>query len=122
MGVGLLSISFDKDQQLWKDIIDIELPMTLRSRVILEWPMHCYLWIGLSRISWLPIRRRQQCRPFLQEKQLKEKLEKLKLEKETLEKIAARIYAERNLSDLLPDTLNELTDNNYLYDPVERGE
>lgn len=53
---------------------------------------------------------------------MKEKLEKLKLEKETLEKIAARIYAERHLSDLLPDMLNELTDNNYLYDPVERGE
>lgn len=48
-------------------------------------------------------------------------MEILQKEKETAEKIAARTFAQRYLSDLIPSVFGSLRDSGYFYDPVERG-
>ncbi|KAL7993084.1 hypothetical protein Chor_017340 [Crotalus horridus] len=47
-------------------------------------------------------------------------MEILQKEKETAEKIAARTFAQRYLSDLIPSVFGSLRDSGYFYDPVER--
>ena len=46
--------------------------------------------------------------------------EVLRLEKETAEKLAAKAFAKSYLSDLVPSVFNNLKENGYFYDPVER--
>ena len=41
--------------------------------------------------------------------------------KQTAEKIAARAFAQRYLSDLLPSVFSSLRDGGYFFDPIERG-
>jgi hypothetical protein len=51
---------------------------------------------------------------------MKQASEVLRLEKETAEKLAARAFAKSYLSDLVPTVFNNLRENNYFYDPVQR--
>lgn len=46
--------------------------------------------------------------------------EVLRLEKETAEKLAAKAFAKSYLSDLVPSVFNNLRENGYFFDPVER--
>lgn len=46
--------------------------------------------------------------------------EVLRLEKETAEKLAAKAFAKSYLTDLVPSVFNNLKENGYFYDPVER--
>lgn len=46
--------------------------------------------------------------------------EVLRLEKETAEKLAAKAFAKSYLSDLVPSVFNNLKENGYFFDPVER--
>nr|XP_056700642.1 radial spoke head protein 3 homolog B-like [Euleptes europaea] len=50
----------------------------------------------------------------------KQQMEILMMEKETAEKIAARAFAQRYLSDLIPSVFGSLRDSGYFFDPVER--
>ncbi|XP_054837013.1 radial spoke head protein 3 homolog B-like [Eublepharis macularius] len=50
----------------------------------------------------------------------KQQLEVLQKQKETSEKIAARAFAQRYLSDLIPSVFGSLRDSGYFFDPVER--
>lgn len=52
---------------------------------------------------------------------MKQQREVLRKEKETAEKIAARVFAQSYLADLVPSVFGTLSDNGYFYDPVERG-
>ncbi|KAK9408891.1 radial spoke head protein 3 B-like [Crotalus adamanteus] len=56
----------------------------------------------------------------LQKRRKKQQMEILQKEKETAEKIAARTFAQRYLSDLIPSVFGSLRDSGYFYDPVER--
>ena len=44
----------------------------------------------------------------------------LRLEKETAEKLAAKAFAKSYLADLVPSVFNNLRENGYFYDPVQR--
>ncbi|XP_046334418.1 radial spoke head protein 3 homolog B-like [Haliotis rufescens] len=54
------------------------------------------------------------------ERRMKQQREVLRKEKETAEKIAARVFAQSYLADLVPSVFGTLSDNGYFYDPVER--
>ncbi|XP_041354960.1 radial spoke head protein 3 homolog B-like isoform X2 [Gigantopelta aegis] len=54
------------------------------------------------------------------ERRMKQQREVLIKEKETAEKIAARVFAQSYLADLVPSVFGTLSDNGYFYDPVER--
>ncbi|KAJ6654447.1 hypothetical protein lerEdw1_006868 [Lerista edwardsae] len=54
------------------------------------------------------------------ERRKRQQLQVLQKEKETSEKIAARAFAQRYLSDLIPSVFGSLRDSGYFYDPVER--
>ncbi|XP_053155067.1 radial spoke head protein 3 homolog B-like [Hemicordylus capensis] len=54
------------------------------------------------------------------ERRKRQQLLALKKEKETSEKIAARAFAVRYLSDLIPSVFGSLRDSGYFFDPVER--
>uniref|UniRef100_A0A8D2JGZ3 Radial spoke head 3 n=1 Tax=Varanus komodoensis TaxID=61221 RepID=A0A8D2JGZ3_VARKO len=64
----------------------------------------------------------EQERRHREEKQRRKKQQMLVLqkEKETSEKIAARAFAQRYLSDLIPSVFSSLRDSGYFFDPVER--
>ena len=51
---------------------------------------------------------------------MKQAAEVLKLEKETAEKLAAKAFAKSYLTDLVPSVFNNLRENGYFYDPVNR--
>ncbi|KAH0625957.1 hypothetical protein JD844_034346 [Phrynosoma platyrhinos] len=61
-----------------------------------------------------------RCAELAEERRKKQQLEVLQKEKETSEKIAARAFAQRYLSDLIPSVFGSLRDSGYFYDPVER--
>lgn len=52
---------------------------------------------------------------------MKQQEEKLKQDRETAEKIAAKVYAQQLLVDLVPSVLANLSENGFFHDPVERG-
>lgn len=54
------------------------------------------------------------------ERRKRQQLQVLQKEKETSEKIAARAFAQRYLSDLIPSVFGNLRDSGYFFDPVER--
>ncbi|KAM8945554.1 radial spoke head protein 3 homolog [Pelodytes ibericus] len=54
------------------------------------------------------------------ERRMKQQREMLLKEKETAEKVAARVFAQQYLADLIPSVFSSLRDNGYFYDPVER--
>uniref|UniRef100_A0A3P8X401 Radial spoke head 3 n=1 Tax=Cynoglossus semilaevis TaxID=244447 RepID=A0A3P8X401_CYNSE len=54
------------------------------------------------------------------ERRIAEQREALKKEKETAEKIAARVFSQHYLADLLPAVFTSLSDHGYFYDPVEK--
>ncbi|XP_063003369.1 radial spoke head protein 3 homolog B-like [Elgaria multicarinata webbii] len=54
------------------------------------------------------------------ERRKKQQIQVLQKEKETSEKIAARAFAQRYLSDLIPSVFGSLRDSGYFFDPVER--
>ncbi|TRY86594.1 hypothetical protein DNTS_018582 [Danionella cerebrum] len=56
------------------------------------------------------------------EKRIMQQKAVLEKEKETADKIAARVFAQQYLSDLLPSVYSNLKDCGYFYDPVQRGE
>ncbi|KAL0965024.1 hypothetical protein UPYG_G00275790 [Umbra pygmaea] len=58
--------------------------------------------------------RQEKGRRIAQQRQALEK------EKETVEKIAARVFSQHYLADLLPSVYTTLRDHGYFYDPVER--
>jgi hypothetical protein len=51
---------------------------------------------------------------------MKQAADVLKLEKETAEKLAAKAFAKSYLQDLVPSVFNNLRENGYFYDPVNR--
>lgn len=51
---------------------------------------------------------------------MKQAADVLRLEKETAEKLAAKAFAKSYLADLVPSVYNNLRENGYFYDPVER--
>lgn len=51
---------------------------------------------------------------------MKQAADVLRLEKETAEKMAAKAFAKSYLADLVPSVFNNLRENGYFYDPVER--
>jgi hypothetical protein len=51
---------------------------------------------------------------------MKQAADVLRLEKETAEKLAAKAFAKSYLADLVPSVFNNLRENGYFYDPVER--
>ncbi|XP_074044051.1 radial spoke head protein 3 homolog isoform X2 [Macrotis lagotis] len=54
------------------------------------------------------------------ERRRDQQLKVVQKQKETSQKIAARAYAKIYLADLLPSAFNNLRDNGYFYDPIER--
>ncbi|NXX12993.1 RSPH3 protein, partial [Podargus strigoides] len=58
--------------------------------------------------------REEKERRKIQHKQLLQK------QKETTEKIAARAFAQRYLTDLIPSVFNNLRESGFFYDPIER--
>lgn len=53
-------------------------------------------------------------------RRMKQAADVLRLEKETAEKLAAKAFAKSYLSDLVPSVFNNLRENGYFYDPVQR--
>lgn len=53
-------------------------------------------------------------------RRMKQAADVLRLEKETAEKLAAKAFAKSYLADLVPSVYNNLRENGYFYDPVER--
>jgi hypothetical protein len=53
-------------------------------------------------------------------RRMKQAADVLKLEKETAEKLAAKAFAKSYLADLVPSVFNNLRENGYFYDPVNR--
>lgn len=51
---------------------------------------------------------------------MKQAADVLRLERETAEKLAAKAFAKSYLSDLVPSVFNNLRENGFFYDPVER--
>ena len=51
---------------------------------------------------------------------MKQAADILRLERETAEKLAAKAFAKSYLSDLVPSVFNNLRENGYFYDPVQR--
>ena len=51
---------------------------------------------------------------------MKQAADVLRLEKETAEKLAAKAFAKSYLADLVPSVFNNLRENGYFYDPVQR--
>lgn len=64
----------------------------------------------------------EQERRLREEKQrrMKQANEVLKLEKETAEKLAANVFSKSYISDLLPSVFNNLKENGYFFDPIQR--
>lgn len=58
--------------------------------------------------------------PKLKHRRMKQAADVLRLEKETAEKMAAKAFAKSYLADLVPSVFNNLRENGYFYDPVER--
>lgn len=57
---------------------------------------------------------------ILKHRRMKQAADVLRLEKETAEKLAAKAFAKSYLADLVPSVFNNLRENGYFYDPVER--
>lgn len=53
-------------------------------------------------------------------RRMKQAADVLRLERETAEKLAAKAFAKSYLSDLVPSVFNNLRENGYFYDPVQR--
>ena len=53
-------------------------------------------------------------------RRMKQAADVLRLEKETAEKLAAKAFAKSYLADLVPSVFNNLRENGYFYDPVNR--
>ncbi|CAF0907139.1 unnamed protein product [Brachionus calyciflorus] len=53
-------------------------------------------------------------------RRMKQAADILRLEKETAEKLAAKAFAKSYLADLVPSVFNNLRENGYFYDPVQR--
>lgn len=53
-------------------------------------------------------------------RRMKQAADVLRMEKETAEKLAAKAFAKSYLSDLVPSVFNNLRENGYFYDPVQR--
>ncbi|NWU67992.1 RSPH3 protein, partial [Pterocles burchelli] len=64
----------------------------------------------------------EQDRRYREEKQRRKLQHKqmLQKQKETTEKIAARAFAQRYIADLIPSVFNNLHENGFFYDPIER--
>jgi len=64
----------------------------------------------------------EQDRRLREEKnrRMKQQIEIIRLEKETAEKIAAKVFAQSYLNDLVPTVFCTLSDHGYFFDPVER--
>ncbi|XP_074025079.1 radial spoke head protein 3 homolog [Numenius arquata] len=64
----------------------------------------------------------EQDRRYREEKERRklQHMQMLQKQKETTEKIAARAFAQRYLSDLIPAVFNNLRDSGFFYDPIER--
>ncbi|NXJ67134.1 RSPH3 protein, partial [Rostratula benghalensis] len=64
----------------------------------------------------------EQDRRYREEKERRrlQHMQMLQKQKETTEKIAARAFAQRYLTDLIPSVFNNLRDSGFFYDPVER--
>ncbi|XP_007432070.1 radial spoke head protein 3 homolog B-like [Python bivittatus] len=85
--------------------------------------MHQYAYHELRAAELAEVQRlEEQERRHREEKERRKKqqMQILQKEKETAEKIAARAFAQRYLSDLLPSVFSSLRDSGYFYDPVER--
>ncbi|XP_053228721.1 radial spoke head protein 3 homolog B-like [Podarcis raffonei] len=84
---------------------------------------HQYAYHELRRAELAEVQRlEEQERRHREEKERRKKqqLQVLQKEKETSEKIAARAFAQRYLSDLIPSVFGSLRESGYFYDPVER--
>uniref|UniRef100_A0A8C3KAY9 Radial spoke head 3 n=1 Tax=Calidris pygmaea TaxID=425635 RepID=A0A8C3KAY9_9CHAR len=55
-----------------------------------------------------------------QERRKLQHMQMLQKQKETTEKIAARAFAQRYLTDLIPSVFNNLRESGFFYDPIER--
>lgn len=53
-------------------------------------------------------------------RRMKQAADVLRLEKETAEKLAAKAFSKSYLADLVPSVFNNLRENGYFYDPVQR--
>ncbi|RNA35333.1 radial spoke head 3 -like protein [Brachionus plicatilis] len=53
-------------------------------------------------------------------RRMKQAADVLRMEKETAEKLAAKAFAKSYLADLVPSVFNNLRENGYFYDPVQR--
>ncbi|NXN32861.1 RSPH3 protein, partial [Nycticryphes semicollaris] len=64
----------------------------------------------------------EQDRRYREEKERRrlQHMQMLQKQKETTEKIAARAFAQRYLTDLIPSVFNNLRDSGFFYDPIER--
>lgn len=56
-----------------------------------------------------------------QERRKQQQWEVVYKHNETSQKVAARVFAQRYLADLLPSVFGSLRDGGYFYDPIERG-
>ncbi|XP_060089063.1 radial spoke head protein 3 homolog B-like [Heteronotia binoei] len=84
---------------------------------------HQYAFHELRRAELAEVQRlEEQERRHREEKnrRKKQQLEFLQKQRETSEKIAARAFAQRYLSDLIPSVFGSLRDSGYFFDPVER--
>ncbi|NXI65803.1 RSPH3 protein, partial [Anseranas semipalmata] len=64
----------------------------------------------------------EQDRRYREEKERRkqQQMQMLQKQKETTEKIAARAFAKRYLTDLIPSVFNNLRESGFFYDPIER--
>ncbi|XP_034977029.1 radial spoke head protein 3 homolog B-like [Zootoca vivipara] len=102
-------------EQALLEVMEEEELADLRAHQYAYHELRCAELAEVQRLEEQERRHREE-----KERRKKQQLEFLQREKETSEKIAARAFAQRYLSDLIPSVFGSLRDSGYFYDPVER--
>ncbi|XP_042335891.1 radial spoke head protein 3 homolog B-like [Sceloporus undulatus] len=102
-------------EQALLEVMEEEELANMRAHQYAYLEMRCAELAEVQRLEEQERRHREE-----KERRKKQQLEVLQKEKETSEKIAARAFAQRYLSDLIPSVFGSLRDSGYFYDPVER--
>ncbi|XP_032992457.1 radial spoke head protein 3 homolog B-like [Lacerta agilis] len=102
-------------EQALLEVMEEEELADLRAHQYAYHELRCAELAEVQRLEEQERRHREE-----KERRKKQQLEFLQKEKETSEKIAARAFAQRYLSDLIPSVFGSLRQSGYFYDPVER--
>ncbi|XP_061457797.1 radial spoke head protein 3 homolog [Rhineura floridana] len=102
-------------EQALLEVMEEEELANLRAHQYAYHELRCAELAEVQRLEEQERRHREE-----KERRKKQQLQVLQKEKETSEKIAARAFAQRYLSDLIPSVFGSLRDSGFFYDPVER--